>query len=97
MKMVNFDQEEEGYKNTLNVSNYIFFRNIITKWKINGTVEVKAMSGEKCLEETKPSKELQKGVAKTGLAVHRTKMQYTLTNKDLHLKKEENIEKPEAF
>ena len=46
MKMVHFHQEGEGYKN----SNYFKLpistvRNIIRKWKINGTVEVKARSG----------------------------------------------------
>ena len=88
--------------------------NIIRKCNINGTAEVKARSGrprkKKCSEEpTHQCKRAAKKSSKTGLAVHRTTIQCTLNNKNLHgrvarkhnlncLKyAKENIEKPEAF
>ena len=92
MKMVHFHQEGGGYKKSSTT-----VRNIIRKWKINGTV--KAMSGRlrKCSDRMArdlmrndqknrhiTAKELQKRVAGTGLAVHRTTIQHTLNNKDLH-------------
>ena len=102
-------------------------RNIIRKWKTN-EVEVKTWSGrprkisDRMAQDMREryaqknphitAKELQKGVANTGLAVHRTTIQHTLNSKDLHgraarknnqhkIKRlkyaKENIEKPEAF
>ena len=74
-------------------------RNIIKKWKINGTVEVKTRSGRPRNISDRmardlgrnaqknlliAAKELQKGGANTGLAVHRTTIQSTVDNKDLH-------------
>ena len=72
-------------------------RDIIRKWKINGTVEIKARPGSlrKCSDRMNSwweilrrtnttAKELQKRVAATGLAVHRTTIQCILNNKDLH-------------
>ena len=53
-------------------------RNIIRKWKINGTAEVKGRCG-------RPRKiSDRKKVAVTGLAVHRTTIHHTLNDEDLH-------------
>ena len=46
MKMAHFHQEGEDYKNSSFKLLISIVRNIIRKWKRNGTVEVKARSGQ---------------------------------------------------
>ena len=92
MKMVHFHQEEEAYKK-LKVSNYPFAlpetlsenRRLMEKLSFQFSDRIAQdllINAQKNPHSTE--KKLQKRVTDTALAVHRTKIQHTLKNKDLH-------------